>query len=513
MESFFLSETTKYLYLLFDEENFLHDNAQGGDIITTMHGECVVGSGPYIFNTEAHPVDMSALHCCHDLRTDIFEDMDLNRQQTILKSPRDYMKVKYPTTNYQFEKANDDNDDDDDEYEELFVDIEIFDENHRPADKLVMHNFETIKKQRNAKHFTDAKKMMSDFINIVLRNRKLFNPSPSQILTYLTNFLKNNTLDMPLSDGLQVLERDPNPVLFSIIKKKFKQSMNSMWECFVLWSVFKANENLWKNLGFEHLSDDTAGDEHWQEISMILKTNQRVAKNTRILDEIEKSYEIYAKSLVNTTAMQEFLHQILLHQNVHNIYIQIPLLTNDEILQLYENHRAEEDHHESFDVFNLILEVLTFTMQVNETISKLNSLLVNNNTSSYAKNTTVESSKLPQKKDNHWNSNKTILDITAKKELLSSTQKSNSATQAKESWTHQHTANSTNYSKWLSLINNLIRKTTTNAPKADFNISELKLQTEKLLRKHEKQPVQYELFTCSRPEFNKLFAYGFFYPD
>jgi mannosidase alpha-like ER degradation enhancer 2 len=42
MPSFFLSETLKYLYLLFDEENFVHDRA-------------------YIFSTEAHPFDPTML--------------------------------------------------------------------------------------------------------------------------------------------------------------------------------------------------------------------------------------------------------------------------------------------------------------------------------------------------------------------------------------------------------------------------------------------------------------------
>jgi len=43
MPSFFLSETVKYLYLLFDETNFIH-------------------SRPYIFSTEAHPFETSQLH-------------------------------------------------------------------------------------------------------------------------------------------------------------------------------------------------------------------------------------------------------------------------------------------------------------------------------------------------------------------------------------------------------------------------------------------------------------------
>ncbi|CAB0044322.1 unnamed protein product [Trichogramma brassicae] len=72
MESFFLAETTKYLYLLFDPDNFIHNNGEHGDIIQTPWGQCVVDAGGYIFNTEAHPIDPGALHCCqhpHNLFT------------------------------------------------------------------------------------------------------------------------------------------------------------------------------------------------------------------------------------------------------------------------------------------------------------------------------------------------------------------------------------------------------------------------------------------------------------
>ncbi|XP_003707486.1 ER degradation-enhancing alpha-mannosidase-like protein 2 [Megachile rotundata] len=65
MESFFLAETTKYLYLLFDPDNFIHNSGQTGDIIETQWGQCIVDAGGYIFNTEAHPIDPGALYCCH----------------------------------------------------------------------------------------------------------------------------------------------------------------------------------------------------------------------------------------------------------------------------------------------------------------------------------------------------------------------------------------------------------------------------------------------------------------
>ncbi|OQV19330.1 ER degradation-enhancing alpha-mannosidase-like protein 2 [Hypsibius exemplaris] len=64
MESFFLAETTKYLYLLFDDDNFVHYDSGTADIIETAHGECVLSSGNFIFNTEAHPFDLAGLDCC-----------------------------------------------------------------------------------------------------------------------------------------------------------------------------------------------------------------------------------------------------------------------------------------------------------------------------------------------------------------------------------------------------------------------------------------------------------------
>lgn len=67
MESFFLAETLKYLYLLFDPDNFLHNDGREGTIINTPHGECIIESGGYIFNTEAHPMDPGAIRCCHEV--------------------------------------------------------------------------------------------------------------------------------------------------------------------------------------------------------------------------------------------------------------------------------------------------------------------------------------------------------------------------------------------------------------------------------------------------------------
>lgn len=64
MESFFLAETTKYLYLIFDHQNFIHNDGRKARIVDTPNGECVIDAGGYIFNTEAHPIDPAIVHCC-----------------------------------------------------------------------------------------------------------------------------------------------------------------------------------------------------------------------------------------------------------------------------------------------------------------------------------------------------------------------------------------------------------------------------------------------------------------
>lgn len=67
MESFFLAETLKYFYLLFDPDNFLNDHDdqtfyQTGQVF--HDGKCILNAGGYVYNTEAHPIDPGALDCC-----------------------------------------------------------------------------------------------------------------------------------------------------------------------------------------------------------------------------------------------------------------------------------------------------------------------------------------------------------------------------------------------------------------------------------------------------------------
>uniref|UniRef100_H2YQP2 alpha-1,2-Mannosidase n=1 Tax=Ciona savignyi TaxID=51511 RepID=H2YQP2_CIOSA len=95
MESFFLAETIKYLYLLFDPGNPLLTTMKGATIRKFDDGrECVLGAGGHVFNTEAHPIDVSALHCCDTMRREtenskiwnVFKNLDLKNVFKINRS-------------------------------------------------------------------------------------------------------------------------------------------------------------------------------------------------------------------------------------------------------------------------------------------------------------------------------------------------------------------------------------------------------------------------------------------
>ncbi|XP_048840298.1 ER degradation-enhancing alpha-mannosidase-like protein 2 [Brienomyrus brachyistius] len=77
MESFFLAETVKYLYLLFDPDNFLHNGGLDFETGTGPQSDCVLGAGGYVYNTEAHPLDPAALHCCSQAQGERRELQDI----------------------------------------------------------------------------------------------------------------------------------------------------------------------------------------------------------------------------------------------------------------------------------------------------------------------------------------------------------------------------------------------------------------------------------------------------
>ena len=97
MESYFLAETLKYLYLIYDTDSqFTFEPSKPPLFNATeffslpgaqhllynkqlMAQGCSVGQSGYIMTTEAHPIDVGALHCCkHKWKNDYFRESGIS---------------------------------------------------------------------------------------------------------------------------------------------------------------------------------------------------------------------------------------------------------------------------------------------------------------------------------------------------------------------------------------------------------------------------------------------------
>jgi len=109
MESFFLSETTKYLYLLFSDDHWATNDINEGDVALNISEDgsvsmCGVNKFGYIFTTEAHPLPLGVLGCCHPYQkiedTKILQRMYNNASLDSTKIFTKYTEEPLPSTYY-----------------------------------------------------------------------------------------------------------------------------------------------------------------------------------------------------------------------------------------------------------------------------------------------------------------------------------------------------------------------------------------------------------------------------
>lgn len=232
MESFFLAETTKYLYLLFDTDNFIHNQGSHGTVIETPHGECIVDSGGYIFNTEAHPIDPGALHCCSEVPNYNLYDiskLDSNRKlfkgdtldirrhpmHDIEKINRDTKENDSPEIE-QKDKIHEEVDElSDNEEQDEFVENEIDNDDYTPDKIQTVSNLES---NENESQFQDDHllentfKIVPEFVNQILHQNIRPKFDPQLMLERIrteNHYYKNETWE----NSYQLLSCEAQPFL------------------------------------------------------------------------------------------------------------------------------------------------------------------------------------------------------------------------------------------------------------------------------------------------------------
>uniref|UniRef100_A0A1B0GAD5 alpha-1,2-Mannosidase n=1 Tax=Glossina morsitans morsitans TaxID=37546 RepID=A0A1B0GAD5_GLOMM len=504
MESFFLAETTKYLYLLFDEDNFLHSDGAAGDILETAHGQCVINSGPYVFNTEAHPIDLSALYCCHDLKHDIFESLDLEQfsEASLVQKDQELMTkkkyAKYDCTN----KGNNQKSTKSLNYQQtLSVDIVIYDENNNLAADALIKNFEQIKNASALVNKNGLKQLTVRDLFEFFSMKKPNLSKPTEILNYINEFLQNYTLEPALVRDLGMFDKNISRILGSSVHKEFEGTFKTLWQLYSIQQEYAVNDRLLRDLNLETLGEDDK--ETIEKTLLVLNGHETNESCLSIREKVEELTLLYRRSLVNTTAMQEFLFRLLLNGTNEKIDSFKPLLSDREIAELPLKNMS---HPEQLSLFSHVRRFLEFKKRMIDTFQRLQSLIVESNKQqkiseekekSFTDTTPAEVRVSVKRDDKFKSSQEAMHEINLNYNLASN------VTEGIEDGNYSN-------SMWSRFVQTILRKT--NPYKQKFQMEQLLRKTRQSLVQYVDNNVNYGLITCSKEKFIERFAYRDFYP-
>ncbi|KAL7744111.1 hypothetical protein ACLKA6_009096 [Drosophila palustris] len=550
MESFFLAETTKYLYLLFDEDNFLHNEGEDrhGELLDTEENVCVVQAGAYIFNTEAHPMDMSALHCCHNMKEDIFTMLDLPRfsakaiferssQQRVTAQEKwkPQCQPNKGSSNYDISSMDRNSDRDRDRETPsttMAVDIEVFDEYQQPAADVLVGNFERIREERELnRSLLDSKVprnqlTVSDLDEFYQQSRENF-ANAEDTLSYVLNFMSNFTMDVAFIRGLQLYDVNISRVLGTGAQKEYEGRMRSLWQLFELEQQFAINIRLIERLGLHNNQADSDVMRRYladilhsldslnhpyntdnETVNPYTDRDGDVGQNQSDVTTIQKAiFEAlldYEFAMLNTTAMQEFVHRVYIMGTTETqTQLQLkPLLSAAELDTL---EMVELEPLEQRELFKYTRRIVEFRKRMSETVDRLQTIMQDLNT---AKATESEVLPLPMPMP-ELTANEPGLSpdktASAKQEQQQQLQSQQQHQQLQDQEQHQEG------SVWSQFVQNILRKTTVHRVK--FDEAALLEKTRKSLEKHAHKHLTYELFSCRRPGYIEAFAYRDYYPE
>lgn len=552
MESFFLSETTKYLYLLFDEENFLHNDAAKGEIIKIDDegGECVINSGPYIFNTEAHPVDASALYCCHDHKQDIFDGLELQNFSDSALAKADYeLNIKDKSDNNVYcSKPSAQRDrykktvqpppsspSKSDNQPSLAVDIEVFDEDNKPAGDILVESFERVKNELSASTRSSSSSAttasantenhrnqltVSDLQDFFAKRRENFK-SPQDILDYTVAFLKNFTLDPAYISSLQLFDKRIYDLLGSVTQKEYEGTTKSIWELYELQQRFKMNMNFLVEFKF-HLFGDF-NRQLVDKVLLVLNGDQSDSSNNFIWNKLTDLYMEYTRSLTNTTEMQNLLLKILINGSDEKQRVYKAFLTTEEISKL---PIETVDVSEQLKLFSYAKRIVDAEKRMSERLEQLQKLMVDIDKKQISENkrnldeTAEYTDAAPSAEANSdvEKNDDLIMPMNKKSKVPPVSTQNHSSNHSSSSGIGTNLMHSTSKendnisgSVWSHLVDTFLGKSS--HQKSKFDAVELLQRTRKSLEKNYNNiNINYSLLTCSRPKFIESFAYRYYYP-
>lgn len=402
MESFFLAETTKYLYLLFDPENYLHNDGSSG----IVYGDCIIEAGNYIFNTEAHPIDPAALHCCYDMsRTDIFKDFNLDdyRSNTLVMKERKELIKKQEEISKQFScpqvKRRDAN---------ITIDIEFsidIDSNLTASEKFAS---QILKKQEQVKEmFDDISSHNLPLTEIRKQNLKINLDTWELLQSTLTKRMEtsNDTLNtreiagllLSLTKGIFINDKyiNDSSYLQTIFKSTNTTATKSLYDLYLIRQNTKLKSKI--NIDFHeyHKKQNKIGnhfDLDWLmnfvvNILTMYKNNVTDNNNdsikldtqiyTDVMDILLNGQKIYEDSMESITEIYNFIIEFT--GNINNDYKKtLELLKGFKLLEkqnIPPNDKIDTKSMKlNFTIFENYLQILELRQKLSETLKKLESL-------------------------------------------------------------------------------------------------------------------------------------------
>ncbi|ALC49449.1 Edem1 [Drosophila busckii] len=524
MESFFLAETTKYLYLLFDEDNFLHHagDPNQGELLGNDSDVCVVQAGAYVFNTEAHPMDMSAIHCCHQHKQDVYAQLDLpsfsqkslfERQRQKRLAVQDKWTPKCQSQSQSISAKETLETPVKQSQTTMAVDIEVFDEFQQPAAEMLVGNFERIREERElnlsqplsyrARQPLHRNQLtLIDLEDFFAQRREDFD-NAADTLDYVLKFMRNYTMDVAFIRGMQLYDGNMTQLLGAGAQQDYEARMRTLWQLYELEQQFVINIRLMERLQLLTYQAESSDMHRFlshilhalDELSMGMLRNETELGNQTMRHLLQQTRYDYERSLLNTTAMQEFVERIYrLGSNETKRKLQLqPLLSAAEMMQLEaETELAPAQLHQLFKYTRRMVE---FRKRMAETVDRLQSIVQGLSTPATTPQPQPTASPLAsmpmQEQDQQQQQSKPLQQ--QKQQQLMVTPPADAG------------------SVWSQFVQNILRKTTTQRIKFDEAL--LLEKTRKSLEKHAHKQLDYELFSCRRPGFIENFAYREYYPE